>query len=121
MPNGEQARIVDDFTFEQSVELVGIDAMRALDFAVQARGSGSDLDVSDAHVEQVPVEGRAEFLAVVRVDRLDLQRQIREDVVDELNRDLLVVARVRPQKPAGNRANAHVDHVRESHVPFDQL
>nr|WP_263284181.1 hypothetical protein [Rhodococcus sp. YL-0] len=42
---GEEVRIVDDFTFEQSVELLGIDAMRALDFAVQARGSATDLDV----------------------------------------------------------------------------
>ena len=48
---GEEFRIVDDLTFEQSVELVGIDAVGALDCAVQAWGSGSDLDVSDAHVE----------------------------------------------------------------------
>lgn len=48
---GEEVRIVDDFTFEQSVELVGIDAVGAFDFAVQAWGSGSDLDVSDARVE----------------------------------------------------------------------
>ncbi|MDJ0105514.1 hypothetical protein QM646_03800 [Rhodococcus erythropolis] len=57
----EEVRIVDDFTFEQSVELVGIDAMRVLDFAVQVRGSGTDLDVSGAHVEEVPVERRAEY------------------------------------------------------------
>ena len=93
---GEEVRIVDDFTFEQSVELLGIDAMRALDFAVQAWGSGSDLDVPDALVEQVPMKRRAEFLAVVRVDFLDLERQFREDVIDELNRDFLVVARVSP-------------------------
>ena len=94
---GEQVRIVDDFTFEQSVELVGIDAMRALDFAVQARGSRSDLDVSDAYVDQVPVERRAEFLTVVRLDLLDLERQFREDVIDELDRDLLIVARIGAQ------------------------
>lgn len=37
--------------------------MRAFGFAGQARGSGTDLDVSDAHVEQVPMKRRAEFLA----------------------------------------------------------
>lgn len=35
--SGEEVRIVDDFAFEQAVELVGIDAMRALDFAFQAQ------------------------------------------------------------------------------------
>ncbi len=79
----EGVRIVDDFTFEQSIELVGIDALRAFDFAFQSRGSGTDLDVSDAHVEQVSMKRRAEFLAVVRVDLLDLERQFREDVIDE--------------------------------------
>lgn len=42
------------------------------------------------------MECRAEFLAVVRLDFLDLERQFRQDVIDELNRDLLVVAWVRP-------------------------
>ena len=47
----------------------------------------------------ISMKRRAEFLAVVRLDLLDLERQLREDVVDELNRDLLVVARVGPQNP----------------------
>ena len=91
---GEQVRIVDDCTFEQALELVGIDTMRAPDFAVQARGSGTNLDVPDAHVEQVPMKRRAELLTVVRLDFLDLERQLRKKVVDELNCDLLIVARV---------------------------
>lgn len=73
--------------------------MRALDFAVQGRGSGTDLDVSDTHVEQVPMKRRAEFLTVVRLNILDLKRQLREDVFHELDRDLLVVARIGPQNP----------------------
>ena len=81
------------------MELVGIDAMRAFHFAVQAWGSGTDLDVSDAHVEEVPMKGRAEFLAVVRLDFLDLERQSREGVIDELDRDLLIVARIGAQDP----------------------
>ena len=93
---GEEVRIVDDFAFEESIELVGIDAMRAFHFADQTWSSGTDLDVPDAHVEQVPMKRRAEFLAVVRLDLLDLERQLREDVIDELNRDFLVVARVSP-------------------------
>lgn len=96
---GEEVRIVDDFTFEQAAELVGIDAMRALDFAVQARSSGTDLDMSNTHVDQVPLKRRAEFLAVVRLKSLDLERQLREYVIDELNRDLLIVARIGAQDP----------------------
>lgn len=96
---GKEVRIVDDFTFEQAVELVGIDAMRALHFAVQTWSSGTDLDVPDAHVEQVPVERQTEFLAVVRLDLLDLERQLRQNMITELNRDLLIVARIGTQDP----------------------
>ncbi|MHD0300479.1 hypothetical protein RCF19_31730 [Rhodococcus qingshengii] len=44
---GEEFRIVYDFTVEQSVEFVGIDAVGAFHFAVQPWGS-EDLDVPNA-------------------------------------------------------------------------
>lgn len=91
---GEGVRIVDDFAFEESVEFVGIDAVGAFHFAVQSWSSGADIDVSNAHVEQVPMKRRAEFLAVVRLNFLDLERQLRGDAIDKLNRYLQVVARV---------------------------
>jgi hypothetical protein len=46
----EQLRAVDDEALELAVELFGVDAEGALDFAVQPRGSGLDLDVPDAAV-----------------------------------------------------------------------
>ena len=43
----EEVRIVDDFAFEQSVDLVRIDTVRSFRLADQACGLGADLDVSD--------------------------------------------------------------------------
>jgi hypothetical protein len=58
---GEQAGVVDDLAFEEPVELFGVDAVGSFHFAVQPRRPGFDLDMVDAFVEQVPVEGCAEF------------------------------------------------------------
>ena len=63
--------------------------MRPLDLAIQTRGPGLDVDVLDAAIQDVPVERRLELRAVVGLDRLNPERQLLEDVVDELNRDLL--------------------------------
>jgi hypothetical protein len=51
--------VVDDLAFEESVELFGVDAVGSLHFAVEPWRAGFDLDVVDAFVEQVPVEGAA--------------------------------------------------------------
>ncbi|WP_317829286.1 hypothetical protein [Rhodococcus sp. IEGM 1318] len=76
----------------------------------------------DTHVEQVPVECRAEFLTVVRLDLLDLERQLREDVVDELNRDLLVVARIGPQNPQSSAViDCGAEGSNASSFLFDQV
>ena len=61
---GEQVGVVDDLAFEEPVELFGVDAGGSLHFAVQSRRRRFDLDVVDAFVEQVPVEGCAEFGSV---------------------------------------------------------
>ena len=58
---GEEVGVVDDLALEESVELLGVDAVGSFYFAVQSRCSGFDLDVVDAFVEQVPVERRTEF------------------------------------------------------------
>jgi hypothetical protein len=58
---GEEVGVVDDLAFEESVELFGVDAVGSLHFAVQPRRPRFDLDMIDALVEQVPVEGCAEF------------------------------------------------------------
>jgi hypothetical protein len=58
---GEQAGVVDHLAFEESVELVGVDAVGSLHFAVEPRRARFDLDMVNAFVEQVPVKGCAEF------------------------------------------------------------
>ena len=96
---GEQICVVDDFAFEESVELLGIDPVGPLNFSVQPGCAGSDLDVIDALVQQVPVERLPELLPVVGVHLVDLEWQLREYVVDELDRGLLVVAGICAQYP----------------------
>ena len=66
--------------------------MGSFDLAVEACGAGSDLDVVEALVEQVPVERLPESGTVVCLDSFDLEWQLGEDVVEELDRGLLVVA-----------------------------
>jgi hypothetical protein len=60
----EQLGVVDEDAFELAVELLAINPVRALYLAVQPRGGGLDVDVPDAAVGQVPVEGRLELRTV---------------------------------------------------------
>ncbi len=60
----EHLRVVDHRSVEQAVELLGVDAVRPLHFAVQPRRARLDVAVADALVEQVVVEGRAEIRPV---------------------------------------------------------
>ena len=54
---GEQAGVVDDDAVQEPVELLGVDAVGSFHLAVEAWGAGLDVDVLDAAVEEVPVEG----------------------------------------------------------------
>ena len=60
----EQLGVVDDDALELPVELLAVDPVGSLDLAVQPRGGGLDVDVPDAAVGQVPVEGRLELGSV---------------------------------------------------------
>ena len=60
----EQLGVVDEDALELAVELFAVDAVGALDLAVQPRGGGLDVDVPDAAVGQVPVERRLELGSV---------------------------------------------------------
>jgi hypothetical protein len=57
----EQLGVVDEDALELAVELLGVDAVAAFDLAVEPRGGGLDVDVADAAVQQMPVEGRLEL------------------------------------------------------------
>ena len=52
---------------------------------------GFDVDVADPAVHHVPVELGLELSTVVRLDLLDLERQLLEHVVEELDCCELVV------------------------------
>jgi hypothetical protein len=51
----------DDAVVEHSVELFGVDAVRSFDLAVEPWGGRLDVGVSNAAVEDVPVEARLEL------------------------------------------------------------
>lgn len=56
--------VVEDLALEEAVELLGVDAVRSLHLAVEARCSPPDSGVADALVDQIPVERGSELLAV---------------------------------------------------------
>ena len=96
---GEQVGVVDDLAFQEAVELLGVDPVGSLRLAVQPWGAGLDGDVADALVQQVPVERRAELLAVISLDTLHGEGQPGQDVADDLHRDALVAAGAGAQDP----------------------
>jgi len=53
----------------------------------------------NAFVGQMPMEAGLEFSAIVGLDLHDLERQLLENVIDELDRGLLIQALVDPQHP----------------------
>src|SRR5712692_4908341 len=95
----EELGVVDHLASEQPIELFVVDAMRSLDLAVEPRRRWSDVDVLNAFVEQVPMEAGLELRAVVGLDLHEVERQLLDDVVDELDRGLLIQALIDPQDP----------------------
>jgi len=82
---------VDDHSLEAAVELLGVDPVRALNLPVEPRSGWRDVDVANASIKQMPVKARLELRAIVGLDRIDRERQPRQQVVDEGDRGLLVV------------------------------
>jgi hypothetical protein len=67
----EDLGVVDHHPVQELVELLVVDAVRALDFAVEPRGPGLDVVVADASVQQVVMEqglelSPVEFLTAVK-------------------------------------------------------
>jgi hypothetical protein len=73
--------------------------VRSLDFTVQLRGSGFDVHVSDTLVLDVPVELGLPLVPAIRAYRMDAERKFVDDVIDEVDRTLLVVPLVDLQGP----------------------
>jgi hypothetical protein len=77
--------IADAVLVEELVELLVIDAMRALHLAIKAWRTRADVDVPDVSRLEMPVELRLEFGAVVGLDHVYTERQPAHDLVDELH------------------------------------
>ena len=73
--------------------------MGAFHLAVEPGRERFDVDVADPTIQKMPVESGLEFGSVVRLDRLDLEGELLEDVVDELDGTLLVEALKDAQDP----------------------
>jgi hypothetical protein len=95
----EQLSVVHHHAVQHPIELFSVDAVRALDLAIQPGRGWLDVDVLDAAVQHVPVEGGLKLGPVIGLDPLNAERQLLEDVVDELDGGLLVEAVVHPQNP----------------------
>ena len=98
-PIVEEVGVVYDDAVEHAVELFLVDAVGALNLAVESRSCGSDVDVTDAGIQDVIVESGLELGAVVGLDDLDAEREFLKDVVEEPDRRVLVAAVVDPQYP----------------------
>ena len=86
----EDLGVVDDLACEHPIELLIVDAMRALDLTVETRGQGSDVDMSKPAVQEVPVEGGLKLRPGVGQDLPDSKRQLTGHVVGKLECGLRV-------------------------------
>ena len=89
-PFVEELGRVDDDSVEPAIELLAVDAVGSLHLSVQTRGERADVDVANAAVKDVPVELRLELGSVVGLDRLDVEGELLQHIVDELDGGLLV-------------------------------
>ena len=55
----EHLGVVDDHAVQQPVELLGVNAMRALHLAIQPRGAGLDVDMAGASVQDMLPSARS--------------------------------------------------------------
>ena len=60
--------------------------MGSLDLAVELWGSALDVGMADALILDMPVELGLELMAVVGPDLLDAERELFDDVIDEVDR-----------------------------------
>ena len=75
--------IADAVLVEQLIELLVIDAMRALHFPVEVRRPWTDVDVPDVHRLEMPVELRLKLGAVIGLHHVHAEWQPTTHLVDE--------------------------------------
>ena len=100
LPHGQLPVQIDVIRVgQQLVELLLIGPVRALHLAVQLRRPWLDVHVPDACVFHVPVEARLPLVPTIGAHGVDPEGELLDDVVDEVDRALLVVPAVDLQRP----------------------
>jgi len=80
----EEVNVVGDAVLVQElIELLIVDTVGPLDFAVQMRRPRSDVHVADIQGLEAPVEVRLELGAVVGLDHVDAEREPSQHLVKE--------------------------------------
>src|SRR5829696_8405604 len=64
----EELGVVDHDPVQEAVELFAVDAVGALDLAVEPGRPGLDVDMADAPIQDMPVEAGTELNPVVGLD-----------------------------------------------------
>lgn len=77
--------------------------MGAFDLAVQLRSSAFDVGMADALIFDVPVELGLVLMTIVGPDFLDAERELFDDVIDEIDRIGLSVFVVDLERPDAGR------------------
>jgi len=90
----EKLSIVDDHSLEHPVELFFVDAVGSFHLPVKSWGGRFDVDVSDTAIEDVVVELGLELGTVVGSNHLDTERELRQEIVGELDSGLHVASRI---------------------------
>jgi len=84
---------------QELVELHRIRPVRAFHLAIEARRKRLDVHVLDAEIFHMPVEAGLELVPVVGSDLADAEGELPLHVVHEIDRGVLVVAVVDPERP----------------------
>ena len=66
--------------------------MGPLHLSVQSRGSGLDIGVPHSKIFDMPMEMSLKFVPVVGTDRMNPERELFHDVIDEADGATLIVA-----------------------------
>jgi hypothetical protein len=95
----ENTGFINHDAFKHPIELLIVDPMAPFDLPVEPRPMRFDIDVLDAFIQNMPMELVPELRAVVRLDHFRMERQSRENIIDELNRGFLIASLIDLQHP----------------------
>lgn len=87
LPFGELgSKVVIAGICDELIELLLVCSVRPLDLAIELRRCEFDIGVPDALVLDMPMEFCLEFMAIVRSNLADAEREPGDDGIDEVNR-----------------------------------